>query len=391
MADTFTTTTTQGYGSRIMNSISGIFLGIILVIVAIGLLYWNEGRVDLSTIAAQSKIIAADQVSTDPAVQGQLISTTGTLTADGAIGDNLFLKAGNYVSLSRVVEMYAWIETKKTTTTKNNGGSETTTTTYTYNQGWTTNPGKTSSFAEPAGHDNPALTIFSGSYRAPAAHIGAYTIGSIGSIELPTQTTVFVSKQNTILTGKEQIAGDQYIFIPAGTVSTTTEASPKIGDVRVSYRALNSGVPATVMGKLDGSSIDAYVSQNDATLYRAFSGSRDEAIAELHSEYEFMLWMFRLAGFMMIFMGFNLIARPISVVLDILPIFGEISSALISFISLILSVIVTLVVIVVSMLLHNLIALAIALIIVIVLVIVWFNHHKARAIAASASVTPPTV
>ena len=39
-----TKVTRQSYGSRIMQSIRGILFGVVLVVIAFPLLFWNEGR-----------------------------------------------------------------------------------------------------------------------------------------------------------------------------------------------------------------------------------------------------------------------------------------------------------------------------------------------------------
>ncbi len=44
MPDSFTVTTSRSFGSRLGNSFLGLVVGPILVIVAIALLWWNEGR-----------------------------------------------------------------------------------------------------------------------------------------------------------------------------------------------------------------------------------------------------------------------------------------------------------------------------------------------------------
>src|SRR3972149_2244047 len=44
MPDTFTKVTTQSYGSRIKESITGVLVGLVLVVVSFGGLFWNEGR-----------------------------------------------------------------------------------------------------------------------------------------------------------------------------------------------------------------------------------------------------------------------------------------------------------------------------------------------------------
>ena len=48
MANSFTTVTTTGYFQRIINSFVGILIGVLLFAGSFFLLYWNEGRFDLS-------------------------------------------------------------------------------------------------------------------------------------------------------------------------------------------------------------------------------------------------------------------------------------------------------------------------------------------------------
>ena len=44
MSDTFTEVTSQSWFGRIGGAIKGILIGFILLIVGVGLLFWNEGR-----------------------------------------------------------------------------------------------------------------------------------------------------------------------------------------------------------------------------------------------------------------------------------------------------------------------------------------------------------
>src|SRR3990167_8092 len=140
MPDSFSSTTTTGYGSRIVNSIKGVVIGLILFVVSFGLLYWNEGRVDLSNIAKTATEISSATVSTDSSLTGKLISTTGVVNSDQIIGDNLFLNPDKFIAAEREVEMYSWIEKSESHSKTNTGGSETTETTYTYSKGWEVNP-----------------------------------------------------------------------------------------------------------------------------------------------------------------------------------------------------------------------------------------------------------
>jgi hypothetical protein len=44
MSDHFTETSSQGFGSRFGSSLGGLLIGPLLIIGAIVLLWWNEGR-----------------------------------------------------------------------------------------------------------------------------------------------------------------------------------------------------------------------------------------------------------------------------------------------------------------------------------------------------------
>src|SRR3989344_7236300 len=110
MPDSFTETTTTGYGSRIINSIKSVVIGLILFVVSFGLLYWNEGRVDLSSITKTATEISSATVSTDTSLSGKLISMTGDVNSDQIIGDNLFLNPDKFIAVEREVEIYSWIE-----------------------------------------------------------------------------------------------------------------------------------------------------------------------------------------------------------------------------------------------------------------------------------------
>src|ERR1700740_3528233 len=91
MPNTFTTTSTQGFGSRIMNSFMGLLLGPVLVIGAIWLLGWNEGRAVQAIrglAEAQSVLVEAPASAVNPANDGKLIHVTGQATASAAVDDS---------------------------------------------------------------------------------------------------------------------------------------------------------------------------------------------------------------------------------------------------------------------------------------------------------------
>src|SRR5579862_5861077 len=180
MPNSYTTTTTTGFGSRIMNSFLGLLLGPVLVIGAIWLLGWNEGRAVQAIrglAEAQSVLVESSAGSVNPGNDGKLVHVVGATSASAAIEDSdLGLSFDGQVAVDRNVEMYQWKEKKEEKTQDNTGGSQTTTTTYTYSQVWSDTPIDSSQFAHPEGHENPAMPFTSHKYAATDAKLGEFAL-----------------------------------------------------------------------------------------------------------------------------------------------------------------------------------------------------------------------
>lgn len=385
MPDQFTTTTTTGYGQRIIGSFFGILFGILLFFGSFVLLYWNEGRIDVSSIA-RTQTVAVSPSSVDTSANGKGVSVTGEIASNEILGDNLFLKPANYISIQRMVEMYSWVENVENKSTTNPGGSQTTQTTYTYVKNWQENPPDSSTFSHPEGHINPSKPYSSDSFYVSSANIGAYGI-SPASMYPPT-SDIQLTIQDTLLPSNGKIDSN-YIFIPV--TASSSLSSPYIGDIRIKYTVLKPGTSVTAFGKLDQSNIVPYYFNQNNSLYRLTMGTRDEGIAQMHSEYSMSLWLFRLLGFIMMFMGLNLIFGPISVLLDILPIFGEISRGLISLIIFLVAIVLTIVTIIVSMIAHSIIALAISVLVVLIALIVFARWKRSSISIPSVPPSAPPV
>jgi len=388
MPDSFSQITTTGYGNRIVNSLKGVVIGLILFVASFGLLYWNEGRVDLSTIAKTATEISSATVNTDPSLRGKLVSTTGVVNSNQMIGDNLFLNSDKFIAAERKVEMYSWKEESESHSQKNMGGSQTTETTYTYSKDWEENPTSSSDFKHPEGHENPQKSLDSSTNKATAATIGVYNFDP-QSVTLPNFSQLPLHSQKVTLSDGATLANDSYLFIRKSEGGTFD--SPHIGDLRISYQVLRPGFDGTIFGTLSGSKIDPYFDQNGNNLYRLFIGTRDQAIATLHSEYSTLLWILRLVGFLLMWFGLLALFEPISVIMDFLPIFGAISRSLIGVITFLVAFVLTIMTILVSMLLHSFIALIIALVITVGAIITFFVILKnKKAVPVPAPILVPT-
>jgi hypothetical protein len=369
MADTFVEVKRTGYFSRIGQSLAGMLAGFVLFFASFGVLYWNEGRADLSTIAKTAAVVSAETANQDQALEGKLVSTTGKLVAGPALGDT-FLKEGNYLAIKRTVEMYAWVEEKKVEKHSEAGGTEVEKTTYNYKKVWTENPPASDNFNYPGDHYNPAKPMDSTVQRAETAKVGIYAIDP-QNIDLPNFVDLVLGNQNLNASLMQQQKGRLWsnkIFLGKGSPDF-----PTVGDLRISYAVVKSGISATVFGQLSGIQLVAYVDNNKNRLYRAFEGTREEAIKTLHDEYVASLWIWRLVGFAMMWFGLYTIFGPLTVIVDILPFLGSLGRAVVGIVTFVVALVLTVITVVISMLVHNIVALIIVL--VIAVAVLWYLRY----------------
>jgi hypothetical protein len=383
MPNTFTTVSRRGFGSRIISSIIGVPIGIVLIFGSCFLLYWNEGRTDYSKIASKSVSVQASQV--DQSQNGKFISVTGSVTGQ-RISDGAYLNPMSAVAVERTVEEYAWVETQQTQSNNSTGGGQTNKTTYTYSEQWVDQPANSNNFQVPAGHQNPAKPLNDSLVKAASGKVGAYTFDP-QTIKLPSLQDVALSSSNTTLlnstifataapitqsTGPTftssvpitnnpspilsnlRLASSEYIYGGSGNLS-----APQLGDIRISYQDLPAGTNVTVFGQLNNGSIGAYTDSNNHTLYDLLAGDRQTAIATLHNQYEKTTWIFRGIGVGLIWIGLIMLFGPLDMLLDFIPVAGEIGGMLTFIITLPIALLIGGTVIIIGYTLHHVIALLI--------------------------------
>lgn len=361
---------------KLTTSCLGVILGLLLFLGSFGVLIWNEGKVNLATVAQSA--IDISTIATPTQAQGKLVSVTDRITATTPLGDDRFLLPGNYVVVARTVEMYAWDEQQTTESRKQIGGSETQVTTYTYESRWSVNPENSANFKYAQTHYNPAKPIPDQLLKVPEARVGRYSLdmnsftrvsqqrascdstgsiaewGSGGTIDLPATGYLSLNAQNSRVNGRVQRT-NRYIFQGAGSPQT-----PHIGDVRVCYSVLPVNTMITVFGQLDQNQITPYL-YRQTPVYRLLPGTRSAAIATLRDEHTLWTWIFRAGGFLMMWFGLMLLGSPLSAVLDVIPILGSFAEGVTFVSSFITAFILSTVTILVAMLLNHLVALLLAI------------------------------
>ena len=371
MAD-YVEVTRSGWLDRIAKSIAGTLFGLLLFLGSFALLWWNEGKIDLSKVAQTALEVNAEKEAPAGA-EGSLVCISGIVSSGESLDDGLFLKTGNYITIHREAEVYAWVEKKNSETHKDSaGGGETTTTTYNYEKKWVSSADNSNEFKKPEGHDNSQAMdrlVQSEVKTVPEVKMGLYTIQT-DSLDLPGTETIKDLKNDVELVSVGDNAAahinGQYISIRK---TKSDSAIPLIGDERVSYSVLKADFKGSAFGKLNGSGLDTFMViakggdalKNNDRLFRIFKGDKASAVATLHGEFVFWLWILRLIGFLMMWIGLAMIFDPISKVLDIVGFIGSMSRFLINTLLFAVAFALSLVTIIVAAIAHSVVVLAVVI------------------------------
>jgi hypothetical protein len=329
MSDRVSVTTSKSWFSRIIESIKSVLVGLILFVAAFPILFWNEGRAVKTARSLEEGSGAVVSVSSDsvvPTNEGKLIHVSGPVSTDGPIADDEIGVQANGIKLLRNVDMFQWVEEKKSETRKKLGGGEETVTTYTYSKAWKDEPVDSGSFQETSGHENPgAFPIDSMTFTADPVRAGAFTLSEAQLEHLNDAKDL-------------PLADDAELTIPAALQNAridkgviyagTNPASPQLGDVRVSFQEV---APATVslVGVQTAGSFAPYQAEAGDTVLLVEEGNHTapEMFQAAQDANKVLTWILRGGGFLAMFFGLFLVFRPIAVLGDVVPLFGSLLGA----------------------------------------------------------------
>jgi hypothetical protein len=346
MPDIYTETVSRGFFSRLFGSIFGILLGPVLILVAVALLWWNEGRAVQAIVglnAAASSTVELQDINPTPGNEGKLVHVVGPATAKATVVDSdLAVNFPDSVAVARKAEMYQWKEKKESSTSNNLGGSQTTTTTYTYSEVWSDKAIDSSQFAHQEAHANPEMPLHSQLYLASDAKLGGFTLDSATVTELDLgQSVTPDAPGGWTKNGDQLFKGDP--------------ASPKIGDLRVSYLALPTGATISVLAAQSQGGFAPFTTPNGYTIQLAAMGNRPTAVMianKRHSE-SILTWILRGVGTAAMVIGFAMFLGPISTIASVVPFLGGLVRGAAFFVSIVIGVPLSLVVIALAWIGHR--------------------------------------
>lgn len=325
-----------------------------------------------------------------------IISTripSSSLSIKGRLyGRNIHHSYKKRFSLSRRVEMYAW---KEIVHTRKEGDKEIKT--YTYEKEWTFMPQKSANFHVTEGHINPAKTIKDDSFQVSKAKVGnlAFDASSAKFYKnspLTLKKTEVLQKHGG---QKTMLSNDGlFLYLPLATakanqpkpvtqpvrydpqtgqriqntppvrydpvtgrplpppieagynpntgrpvapvqkaVMRDPETDPKAGDQRINYHYFEGNQEGTVVGSWKGNKISPHVYRKTGTFLGVYPGSSELFAVYLEKQHRMMSWVIRIASFLMLWIGMNMILGPIMVTVGVIPVLGHVGKGMISLVT----------------------------------------------------------
>ena len=333
MSDLFTESTKISFGQNIKNSLSGVIFGLILFLLSFVILWWNEGnnvaQIYKANYMAKNAIeVSAEQINREN--DNKLIHVSGKATTDATLTDNIITIPNAFV-LKRTVEMYQWQENVQTESKDELGGGTTETKTYSYEKVWSEDAINSEDF-EKAGYNNPKFPIQSEDFYAEKGKLGEFNLTS-------RQTNAMndcIEYTNLPQKWEYKINNGMYY-------KGSNPDSPNIGDIRISYEYVPSGINISIIGQQKANDTITNMELKNSFAYLQTDGlkTKDEMINSFRKGNKFFTNLIRFVGWLLMFIGLNMLINPLVVLFKIVPfasrLVGFLTSGIMFLVSLILS------------------------------------------------------
>jgi len=302
-------------GSRLLNSVKAIFIGLAVAIICLIALTCNEIR-SVKAIRAYDEfgknLIETGSAKVDSSNDGRLVAIRGSLTFS-PVSDPSYRITADSFALERKVEMYQYQERKE-------GSSTDAETVYTYDEVWSSSPINSSRFQDPsfANKPWPSDAAFQNvSVYSDDAKLGDFRVTPEQLARLPVDTALAVPEGVALPAGFSRSSDRRYIH--SGNIS-----APKIGDLRISFFS-SSVTRASMLGRQQGSAIVSYTAKNGTKIDRMFPGERSgaEMVEQLQAENTATTWFLRILLTVLVCIGFSMLLTPVQTLVSLIPAIGK--------------------------------------------------------------------
>lgn len=329
-ADDVVVRSSQNWFQRIFGGFVATLIGVVLVVGAGILLFWNEGR-SAATIAALDEgariVISAPASQPDAANEGKLVHVAGAAQFGDPARDADFGFDAAGLRLERAVEMYQWKEESHSDTQKKLGGGEETVTHYTYSKEWSDRRINSDTFHSADGHRNPpAPAVASHAFYARQVKLAGYGIGDNVLALIPASDSFAVP--DAALARARAVLGARASIASGGVYAGANPDEPRVGDVRVTWKLLPPG-DVSVVGRQSQGAVTTFLTHNGQELLLAEPGIVEADVMFKHGQEEnrVLTWILRAVGAVLMLVGFAMSLSLLSILADVIPLFGNIVGA----------------------------------------------------------------
>jgi len=352
--DHFTEVTGVSWLGRLGGALIGMLVGLIFFIIAFPLIFWNEGRAverfkTLQEGSGTVITVSADRVN--DANTGKLIHVVGKATTAERLRDPALDISAIAIRLKRSVEMYQWEERTKSETQKKLGGGTETVKTYSYDKIWSTRLIRSENFKHPADHHNPqSMPYESKKWAADRVELGAFILSKSLIRKLDEFTPLPLASNTPLppsLSARAQV-------VENGVYVGNDPHSPQVGDFRMTYHIVPPA-DASIVAQQVNNTFEPFQSSAGGTIEMLKTGihSADAMFQDAQDSNKILTWVLRGLGFIFMFIGLLLLFRPLSIIADVLPIFGSIVGAGTALIAFLLSTIFSMIAIAIAWIVYR--------------------------------------
>ena len=312
----------------------GFFLGPAMLVMAVYLLFNNEGDY-LNTAQAldelQPLVQQVENTATpDAALEGKPVHLSGTATTGDVLVDEAYGVQAKGIMLRRNVQYAQWVEKKKKRIGDDKKPSYMTDTEYrrsrdnewiySYHLAWVNEPVNSATFhheeyrsANYTHHkadtqEQWATDVQVGSYKLTNSQINRIT--SDGQRVTPQLVPAMLQKHAKL--------HGEYLFIgraPEGsTYYPLNPEAPSVGDVRISWRQTSPQRPVSLVAVQKGNSFEPYTATNGAVvdLFYTDTLGLPQCFEEARTTNTMNLWMVRMGGWLMFWGAFACMLKPLA-------------------------------------------------------------------------------
>ncbi|XP_064101139.1 transmembrane protein 43 homolog [Macrobrachium nipponense] len=288
-------------GDQVRESLPAVIIGVVLILVGSGLLFWNEGRAVQTSRSLDEGYNSVVRVQSSSAVleenNGKLVHVWGPISVLPLLTDDYYGVEISAIRLKRRVQMYQWIEEESSLRPEDTPEMPSDTS-YSYSFAWRDKVVDSSAFNIPWGHENPTtIPVPTIVQTAENAKVGEYYLS-------PAIKESFVDF--AAFSGDEQPEGGD-VKLHGGMYYITQDIyNPDIGDLRIQfYFAGRAGEVVSIIGQQIGETLHPFVTSTGRELLIVHSGKRtvEEMFSSEHAQNRFLTWSLRLGGWFIMFLG----------------------------------------------------------------------------------------